>query len=67
VIECSRCGQQVEHLTALLGHWEEHGGVPAMRYTDEKPLQPNPHALDRERFKRRERYLRDVARTVRVL
>jgi hypothetical protein len=30
---CSRCGAAVEHLNALLGHYQEvHGGVPKPRF-----------------------------------
>lgn len=30
---CSRCGAAVEHVTALLGHYQEvHGGVPKPRF-----------------------------------
>ena len=28
-LQCSRCSQPCEHVTALLAHWEAiHGGVP---------------------------------------
>ncbi len=48
---CGRCGAVFTEspILALYEHYERAHGIPEMRYYEtiqEKPLAPNPHALD---------------------
>lgn len=48
MITCSRC-DFVGHLTAILEHHDAVHGGWAVRYPDEKPLQPNPTRLEEKK------------------
>lgn len=63
MILCARCDAVVEHVDALLGHYQEvHGGVPKMRYPDEKPLAPDSTRMDKLRRQRMMKYYRWTGR-----
>lgn len=48
-IECSRCAAQFPHPLALLEHHDTVHGGWAVRYPDEKPLEPDPTRLEEKR------------------
>ncbi len=49
MILCSRCPYEALHISALLEHHDTVHGGWAVRYPDEKPLQPNPTRLEEKK------------------
>lgn len=63
---CSRCGAALEHLVALLGHYQEvHGGVPKPRFRDMEEIRevvPDHTRADEHRRMRMVHYYHGTGR-----